>query len=56
MTAHPTRQWVTQPDRNLVMDLQDAGSSARFLIRDQDATFTMVFDAVLTDAGVGYRG
>jgi transposase InsO family protein len=52
VTAHPTGQWVTQLSRNLVMDLQEAGSTAKFLIRDRDAEFTAAFDAVLAEAGV----
>jgi transposase len=51
-TAHPTATWVTQTARNLVMDLDDAGVKARYLIRDRDAKFPTLFDRILTDAGI----
>ncbi|WP_248963579.1 transposase [Sphaerisporangium perillae] len=51
-TAHPAAQWVVQLGRNLVMDLEDVGSRAWFLIRDRDSKFTAAFDALLADAGL----
>jgi transposase len=51
-TAHPTATWVTQAARNLVMDLQDAGSSARYLVRDPDGKYPALYDAILADSGI----
>ena len=51
-TPHPSTSWVAQAARNLVMDLEDAGSRARFMIRDRDGKFPCPFDAILADAGI----
>nr|WP_079249536.1 integrase core domain-containing protein [Streptomyces sp. IMTB 2501] len=50
--AHPTAQWIVQLGRNRLMDLEDAGSKATFLIRDRDSKFTAAFDDLLADAGL----
>jgi putative transposase len=51
-TAHPTASWVARAARNLVMDLEDVGCRARWLIRDWDGKYAGLFDAVLADAGI----
>ena len=34
------------------MDLEDAGATVKFLIRDRDAKFPALVDEILTDAGI----
>jgi hypothetical protein len=51
-TPHPSTAWVTQAAKNLVMDLEDAGCQARFLIRDRDGKFPALFDTILADTGI----
>jgi putative transposase len=40
-----------QQASNLLMDLEDAGTRAKFVLRDRDASFTAAFDAVFQAAG-----
>ncbi|MEU6788756.1 integrase core domain-containing protein [Nonomuraea angiospora] len=51
-TAHPTADWVVQAIRNLVMDLEDAGCLARYLIRDRGGKFPALMDEILVEAGI----
>jgi transposase len=50
--AHPTAAWVAQAARNLVMDLHDAGSTVRYIVRDRDGKYPAAFDAILADSGI----
>ena len=45
-TENPVQSWVVQQARNLLMDLDDAGMSVKFVLHDRDASFTTAFDAV----------
>ncbi|MEV0615112.1 integrase core domain-containing protein [Nonomuraea sp. NPDC050404] len=51
-TTHPTADWVIQAIRNLMMDLENAGRRARFLIRDRNGKFPALMDEILAQAGI----
>jgi hypothetical protein len=44
--THPGGDWIVQQVRNLLMDLDDAGASIKFVLHDRDGTFHDGFDAV----------
>ena len=50
-TGHPVQAWVVQQARNLLMDLEDAGTRVKFVLHDRDASLTAAFDAVFRAAG-----
>ena len=52
LTAHPTGPWLVQLARTLLLDLEDAGQSFRFLLRDHDGKFSHAFDSVFAAAGI----
>jgi len=52
VTTNPTGQWVAQQARNLLMELDDRVERFGFLVRDRDAKFTRVFDAVFAAVGI----
>ncbi len=51
-TARPTAAWTTQLARNLVMDLNDAGATAKYLVRDRGSRYAAAFDAVFEGEGI----
>ena len=50
-TEHPVQAWVVQQDRNLLMDLEDAGMRVKFVLHDRGASFTAAFDGVFQAGG-----
>jgi len=51
-TQHPAQSWVVQQARNLLTDLEDARTRAKFVLHDRDASFTQAFGAVFQAAGI----
>ncbi|MGW1550669.1 hypothetical protein [Streptomyces sp. NPDC002346] len=45
-----TAGWVAHTVKNLVMDLEDVGAHAAYLIRDRDAKYPAPIDKILPDA------
>lgn len=41
-----------QAMKNLVMDLEDTGCRARYLIRDRDGKFPALINEILAEAGI----
>ena len=48
---HPVQAWVVQQARNLIMDLEDAGTRVKFVLHDRDASLTAEFDEAFRAAG-----
>ena len=51
-TTNPSRAWVAQQARNLLIDLGDRIASFRFLIRARDSKVTSVVDDVFANEGI----
>ena len=52
VTGHPVQSRVVAQARNLLMDLGDAGTCAKFVLHDRDASFTEASGAVFQSAGI----
>ena len=50
-TKHPVQAWLVRQARNLLMDLEDAGTQVKFVLHDRDASLTAAFDEVFRAAG-----
>ncbi|MFF3879316.1 integrase core domain-containing protein, partial [Streptomyces sp. NPDC001978] len=51
-TDHPSAPWITQAIKNLIMDVEDAGATIRYLVRDRDAKYPAFIDEILRTAGI----
>jgi transposase InsO family protein len=51
-TQNPGQSWGVQQARNLLMDMEDAGTNVQFVLHDRDTSFTAAFDAVFQAAGI----
>ncbi|MEU1630949.1 integrase core domain-containing protein, partial [Streptomyces sp. NPDC020096] len=52
VSADATGAWAAQQARELLIALDDRVGQMKFLIRDRDAKFTHVFDAVFASEGI----
>lgn len=51
VTTNPNQIWITQQARQIVWALDDKGRSLKFLIHDNDTSFSKAFDAVFKSEG-----
>jgi putative transposase len=52
VTTNPHGAWVAQQARNLIMTLTEQEQPPRFLIRDHDRKFALVFDEIFRSEGI----